>query len=106
MNEMNVDQLLSQMRAMAAASQSTQTKPTSSSELPDFSAMLKSSIDSVNETQKASGALSDAFEMGDPSVDLADVMISMQKASVSFQAMVQVRNKLVAAYEQVMNMPV
>lgn len=106
MNEMNVDQLLAQMRSMAAASQNAPAKPTAESSLPDFSAMLKNSIDSVNETQKASGALSEAFQMGDPSVDLADVMISMQKASVSFQAMVQVRNKLVAAYEQVMNMPV
>jgi flagellar hook-basal body complex protein FliE len=47
-----------------------------------------------------------AFEQGEPGVDLAEVMIAVQKSSVSFQAMVEVRNKLVDAYKDVMNMPV
>jgi flagellar hook-basal body complex protein FliE len=60
----------------------------------------------VNANQKASGDLQKRFEQGDPSVDLPEVMIAMQKSSVSFQAMTQVRNKLVEAYKDVMNMPV
>jgi flagellar hook-basal body complex protein FliE len=47
----------------------------------------------------------DAFESGDANVSLAEVMVASQKASVSFQAMLQVRNKLVEAYKDVMNMP-
>jgi flagellar hook-basal body complex protein FliE len=50
--------------------------------------------------------MSDAFVKGEPNVDLTEVMVAVQKASLSFQAMTQVRNKLVQAYQDVMNMPV
>ena len=50
--------------------------------------------------------LTKRFQMGDDSVNLSDVMISMQKASINFQATVQVRNKLVQAYHDIMNMQV
>ena len=56
--------------------------------------------------QKASGAMATAYERGVEGVDITDVMIASQKASVSFQAMVQVRNKLVDAYRDIMNMPI
>ncbi|MDF5873647.1 flagellar hook-basal body complex protein FliE [Pseudomonas aeruginosa] len=62
--------------------------------------------DKVNETQQASTAMANAFEVGQSGVDLTDVMIASQKASVSFQAMTQVRNKLVQAYQDIMQMPV
>ena len=103
MSEMNVNQVLAQMRTMSIEAASN--KPVETENQSDFSAMLKESIDSVNETQKTSGHLSKAFEMGEPDVSLAEVMIASQKASVSFQAMLQVRNKLVDAYKDVMNMP-
>ena len=70
----------------------------------DFSALLKQSIDTVNQYQQASGNMSKAFVTGDPNANLSDVMIAMQKASVSFEAMKQVRNKLVEAYQSVMRM--
>ena len=60
----------------------------------------------MNEAQQSSGELKRAFELGESNVDLAQVMIASQKANVSFQAMVQVRNKLVEAYKDVMNMPI
>ena len=72
----------------------------------EFGDLLKRSIDAVNDTQQKAGALRDAFEKGQENLDLADVMIAVQKSSVSFQAMVEVRNKLVEAYKDVMNMPV
>jgi len=50
--------------------------------------------------------LSQRFALGDDSVNLSDVMISMQKAGISFQSTVQVRNKLVSAYQDIMNMQV
>lgn len=71
----------------------------------DFASLLKQSINSVNETQQTSASLSKAFEVGDKNVSLAEVMIASQKASVAFQATLQVRNKLVDAYREVMNMP-
>lgn len=73
---------------------------------PEFSDMFKSAINSVSETQKASKALVTAYEQGDPGVSLSQVMVASQKASVSFEALTQVRNKLVEAYQSVMNMPI
>jgi flagellar hook-basal body complex protein FliE len=72
----------------------------------DFSAALKSSLDSVSAAQNKADQLSQQFTMGDDKVNLSDVMISMQKANISFQATVQVRNKLVSAYQEMMNMQV
>jgi len=105
MSDINVNQVLAQMRTMSIEASSKPIKPEQATGESDFAAMLKDSIDSVNETQKASGALSKSFELGEPDVSLAEVMIASQKASVSFQAMLQVRNKLVNAYKDVMNMP-
>jgi len=67
--------------------------------------MLKQTIGAVNDTQQTAGKMTEAFEAGDTNVSLAEVMVASQKASVSFQAMLQVRNKLVEAYQDVMNMP-
>ncbi|MDD5580804.1 MAG: flagellar hook-basal body complex protein FliE [Methylobacter sp.] len=102
MSDMNVNQVLAQMRAMSLEAGS-QVQETSGN--TDFSALLNQSIDSVNDTQQAAGKMTVAFETGDANVSLAEVMVATQKASVSFQAMLQVRNKLVEAYQDVMNMP-
>ena len=72
----------------------------------DFSSLVKSTIDEVNNTQKNAADLAQKFEVGDPSVDLVRVMVEMQKSRVSFEAVSQVRNKLVEAYREVMNMQV
>jgi len=63
-------------------------------------------VDAVNTQQAHAKALVTAYEQGDPGTDLTQVMVSIQKASVSFDAMNQVRNRLVRAYEDIMNMPV
>ena len=102
MSDMNIDQVLAQMRAMSIEAGA---KPQPEGNSGDFSAILKQSIDAVNDSQKVSGQLAKSFEMGNPDVSLVEVMIASQKASVSFQAMVQVRNKLVEAYKDIMNMP-
>ena len=72
----------------------------------DFGALLQKSIDAVNDTQQKASELRTSFERGEQGLDLAEVMIAVQKSSVSFEAMVAVRNKLVEAYKDVMNMPV
>ena len=74
--------------------------------VPDFSSMFTNAINSVNETQQTSAALASAYERGDAGVTLSQVMVASQKATVSFQAVTQVRNKLVEAYQDVMNMPI
>lgn len=104
MNEINVDRLLLQMRSMAAQSQGLQVNTNQTEGMTDFSTLLKSSVDKVNEVQQQAGQLTTAFELGDKNVNLADVMIGLQKANLSFQAMTQVRNRLVSAYQDVMNM--
>jgi flagellar hook-basal body complex protein FliE len=67
--------------------------------------MLKKGIDQVNQTQQSAATLSEAFDRGTPGVELPQVMLEMQKASVSFRALTEVRNRLVSAYQDIMNMP-
>lgn len=71
-----------------------------------FSATLSKAIDNVSKVQAESSDLQRAFEMGDPRADLARVMVAMQQSQVAFRATVEVRNRLVQAYQDVMNMPV
>lgn len=100
-----IDQLLGQLRA-ASALAAGQGPASASVEGPDFAALLKASLDQVNGTQQGTANLAKAFEQGDPNANLQEVMISLQKANISFQTMVQVRNKLVSAYQEVMSMQV
>ncbi len=107
MSQVDVTQLLAQMRAMAArAEQGTAAGPAQPAGQVNFSHLLKESIDKVNDTQQQAAALSRDFELGKNQVDLAEVMVALQKANVSFEAMVQVRNKLVSAYQEIMNLPI
>ncbi|MCH8501053.1 MAG: flagellar hook-basal body complex protein FliE [Aliidiomarina sp.] len=71
-----------------------------------FATELKASINRINELQQNSAAKTQAFQLGDPSVQLNDVMVDAQKASLAFEMGVQVRNRLVNAYKEVMNMNV
>jgi flagellar hook-basal body complex protein FliE len=106
MNVSNVDALLSQMRAAMAAAQGQSAQTPAATGTVDFSSVLKSSLDSVNQSQRQAESLQQAFVLGDDKVSLSDTMIAMQKANISFQTAVQVRNKVVAAYNDIMNMQV
>jgi len=72
----------------------------------DFATMLKHAVDGVNTMQLASKDAQQRFEMGDPSLSLAEVMLTKEKSGIAFEATVQVRNKVLEAYKQIMNMPV
>lgn len=72
----------------------------------DFADALKTSLQQVSNTQKHAEELGQRFAMGDDTVSLSDTMIAMQKSSIAFQGTVQVRNKLVSAYHDIMNMQV
>lgn len=107
MADIDVNQILTQMRAMAAAAQANAVpQPAEVVQGGGFADLLKQSVEQVNAAQGQSRSLSEAFAKGDPNTDLTEVMVAMQKASLSFAAMTQVRNKLVQAYQDVMNMPV
>jgi flagellar hook-basal body complex protein FliE len=108
MNEIDTSQLLTQMRAMAAAAQGQAASPVPApaAEAGDFGSLLVKSINSVNDVQQEAGRLGDAFVTGDPSVSLAEVMIAKQKAGIAFEATLQVRNKLLSAYKEIMAMQV
>ncbi len=71
-----------------------------------FGSMLKQAVEAVNDSQMKTAEMQTAYQMGDPNVDLTEVMIQMQKSSVTFEAMTQVRNRLVTAYQDIMNMPI
>ncbi|MBY5967839.1 flagellar hook-basal body complex protein FliE [Halomonas denitrificans] len=71
-----------------------------------FADALKSSIQRINELKATADTQAKAFQAGVPGVELNDVMVDMQKASVAFQMGQQVRNRLVSAYRDVMNMQV
>ncbi|WP_442684346.1 flagellar hook-basal body complex protein FliE [Stenotrophomonas sp. JC08] len=72
---------------------------------PSFSETLQGAIKGVNDAQQKSGALAVAFERGEPGADLAQVMVASQQSQIAFRATVEVRNRLVQAYQDVMNMP-
>jgi flagellar hook-basal body complex protein FliE len=72
----------------------------------DFGNVLKASLDKVNDIQQTAGQLSDRYTKGDYSVSLSEVMIAGQKANIALQATIQVKSKLVAAYNDIMNMQI
>lgn len=72
----------------------------------DFGAVLKSSLDKVDASQQKAETPSRSFELGNNDVDLHDVMLSLQKANIDLQTAVQVRNKLVSAYQNIMSMSI
>lgn len=108
MNVPKVEGLLAEMRAAMAVAQGgiPAKSPVTGAGGVDFASVLKSSLDSVSQAQNQATTLQNAFVMGDDKVSLSDTMIAMQKANISLQATVQVRNKVVAAYNDIMNMQV
>jgi flagellar hook-basal body complex protein FliE len=102
----NLEQMLTELRAATAVAQGKPAAAAQSAGGVEFADALKAAIDQVNAAQQQAQQLAREFASGNGNVDLQDVMINLQKASLSFQQMVQVRNKLVTAYQDVMNMPV
>ncbi|PIY29799.1 MAG: flagellar hook-basal body complex protein FliE [Comamonadaceae bacterium CG_4_9_14_3_um_filter_60_33] len=94
-----------QMREMAKAGDPGQVAaPTADTTNVSFSGALKQSLARISEAQNKAFGQAQDFELGKPGVALNDVMVDLQKANIGFQMGVQVRNKFVAAYQEVMNM--
>lgn len=105
MNDINSNALLLQMRAMAARAQGAELAQPAAQTESNFSSLLRDAVNRVNDMQATSGEMKKAFEAGDPNVDIAEVMIASQKAGLAFQTTMQVRNRVVSAYQDIMNMP-
>ncbi len=106
MDSVDMTQLLNRLRATAAVAEGRAPAALDGGQRVDFAAMLKQSLDAVNEIQQSSGDMAARIDSGDAQVSLEEVMLAKQKAALSFQAMVQVRNKLVSAYQEVMAMQI
>ncbi|MBI3777004.1 MAG: flagellar hook-basal body complex protein FliE [Gammaproteobacteria bacterium] len=106
MNSVDMTQLLNRLRATAAVAEGRAPEVVPGGERVDFAAMLKQSLDAVNDIQQSSNDMATRIDSGDAQVSLEEVMMAKQKASISFEAMVQVRNKLVSAYQEVMAMQI
>jgi flagellar hook-basal body complex protein FliE len=106
MSSMQISQVLAEMRALQARASGISEAPAAAAQPSEFANLMKNSVDQVAGMQNQATALANAYESGDKSVDLTKVMLEVQKASLAFRAMTEVRNKLVDAYTQVMNMSV
>jgi flagellar hook-basal body complex protein FliE len=114
MSQMQINQVLAQIRSLSSHGLQP-TRPgapvvegagATGGVNGSFGQMLKQGIDAVNKSQQSAASLGDAFERGVAGVDLAQVMLETQKASVSFRALAEVRNRLVNVYQEIMNMPI
>ena len=103
---MQISQVLAEMRALQARASGISESPAAAAQPSEFANLLKDSVNHVAGMQNQATALADAYEAGDKSIDLTKVMLEVQKASLAFRAMTEVRNKLIDAYTQVMNMSV
>ncbi|TQV65378.1 MAG: flagellar hook-basal body complex protein FliE [Halothiobacillaceae bacterium] len=110
MSDMNINAVLNQMRAVRSQAAENLRVQAQEAQQPgggdDFATLMRRAIDGVSSVQRESRDLATRFETGDRDVDLTQVMIADQKASLAFTAVTQVRNKLVTAYQDIMNMPV
>lgn len=106
MDTRGIDQMLSELRATSQVATGKPAQATSAAGETDFGQVLQSAIDQVSSAQMQAQEMAKGFSSGDPNVNLQDVMVNLQKANLSFQQMVQVRNKLVTAYQDMMNMSV
>ncbi|MCC7310367.1 MAG: flagellar hook-basal body complex protein FliE [Sulfuritalea sp.] len=101
-----IDQLLSELRSASSLASGKPAGNSAPTDGPDFADLLKSTIDQVSAAQLDAKQMAADFSSGQSEVNLQDVMINLQKANLSFQQMVQVRNRLVSAYHDIMNMQV
>jgi len=105
MSQMQIDQVLAQIRALSSHIDPPQAPSAPAASAPStFATLLRNGIDEVNQAQQSASNLATEFQRGTPGVDLPQVMLQIEKADVSFQALNQVRNKLISAYQDIMNM--
>lgn len=105
MSEIGAVQLLSQLRSMAAAAGSGEAALPDGVDRVKFAELLMKAVDHVNESQQTVRSMREEFQQGGR-IDLAEVMIASQKSSIEFQLLMQVRNKFISAYQEIMSMQI
>jgi flagellar hook-basal body complex protein FliE len=98
-------QILERNAALAKAQQAPEPAGATAAKPASFASTFEDAFKKVNQAQAQAGALSEAYERGE-TIDIAKVMLARQQASVGFEATLQVRNKLLSAYKDIMSMPV
>jgi len=109
MSNMQIDSVLAQIRSLQQQTRVGAPQPRPAQELDgagSFASVMRQGLDRVNEAQAKATNIATAFEKGVPGIELSQVMLESQKASVSFRAVTEVRNRLVSAYQEIMNMPI
>jgi len=106
MSQLAIDQVLAQIRSLSTQLRPEGAQPAASPAggVSEFATLLRQGIDQVNQSEQRASTLADAFARGAPGVELPQVMVQMEKASVSFRALTEVRNRLISAYQDIMNM--
>jgi flagellar hook-basal body complex protein FliE len=111
---LEIDSVLAQIRSLSAQAKgglggiAPPQSPTATDKSGPsaFAALMGKAVNTVNSQELTAGKMADAFQRGDPGVELPQVMLEMQKASVSFRALTEVRNRVVSAYQEIMNMQI
>ncbi len=107
MSSVEINSVLSQLRALQARSAGMETPAQApATERTDFGDLMGKAVNRVSETQTQAADTARAFELGQPDVSLADVMLASNRSQVEFTALTQVRNRMVRAYQDIMNMPI
>jgi len=118
MSQISIDQVLSQIRSIAAQTQAPGIRPAAlandaaaasgtgaaSGTAGSFATLMRGGIEQANQAELRANDLADKFERGVPGVDLPTVMLEANKANISFRAVTEVRNRLISAYTDIMNM--
>ena len=104
--ETEIGSVLAQIREMSQRIEGAATTVDRGEGTDGFGVALKAAVETVNTQQMNAEALTEKFQAGDPDTSIAEVVVEMQKASISFQAMTEARNRIVDAYREIMNMSV
>lgn len=99
-------QRLNQMAKSGASQSTNNVAQATQTDTKQFGDLLTKAVDTVNQYQQQSSQAATQVDMGDGGASLVKAVIASQKASVAFQATVQVRNRVVSAYQDIMNMPI
>lgn len=115
MSQMDIDRVLTQIRAIRSQTSgglggierpSGLAGAAGPTPKVSFASVLKNGLDEVNKIQNKASTTAVQFQRGAPGIDLPQVMMEMQKSSIAFRGAVEVRNRMISAYQDIMNMPV
>ncbi len=106
-SRIDIDETLSKIRSISSKSAVFgDINPVNSSKFSQIMSVAKESISGINNSQLQAESVKNAYISGDPNVSISQVMMTTMKSKVAFEGLLVVRNKLLEAYKEIMNMPV